>query len=74
MGWEFHDRKRDERGRWASTGRTVVIKVRVTPDAHALISGMAYSNGKCISSYIQDLIKRDLIQTLYGIEDIPANG
>ena len=68
MGWEYHNRERDERGRFASTGKTVLLRVRCTPSGYEIIRGRAYARHMCISAYILDLVQRDLMRELHGIE------
>ena len=59
MGWEYHDRHRDRKGRFLRLGTEDQIHIRCTPTAHALIQARAYARHMDITGYILDLVKRD---------------
>ena len=59
MGWEYHDRHRDRRGRFLRLGTDEQIHIRCTPEDHALIQARAYARRMDITAYIMDLVKHD---------------
>lgn len=60
IGWEYHNRQRGKKGRFAETGRTEQLHVWCTPLQYALIRGRAGARQMSISEYITDLVRRDL--------------
>lgn len=71
MGWEYHNRERDQRGRFAETGKVERLMVRVTHHGYDAIRGRAYARHMSISEYILDLVRRDMLAELYEIR-LPA--
>lgn len=60
VGWEYHNRQRGKRGRFAQTGRTEQLHVWCTPLMLAYIKGRAGVRQMSISEYVTDLVRRDL--------------
>ena len=60
IGWEYHNRQRGKRGRFAQTGRTEQLHVWCTPLMLSLVRGRAAARQQSISGYIADLVRRDL--------------
>ena len=60
IGWEYHNRQRGKRGRFAQTGRTEQLHVWCTPLQYSLIRGRAGARQMSISEYVTDLVRRDL--------------
>jgi len=61
MGWEYHNRKRTERGTWADQRKLYRISVRLTNEQLQLIRGRSMARYKSMSEYIMDLIEADLM-------------
>lgn len=81
MGWEYHNRPRDRKGRFDSEGKVERLMVRVSHKGYESIRGRAYARHMSISEYILDLVRRDMLAELYDIrlpEDphaaTPGNG
>ena len=60
IGWEYHNRQRGKRGRFAATGCTEQLHIWVTPHIIAAIRGRAAARQMSISEYIGNLVQRDL--------------
>ena len=69
IGWEYHNRQRGKRGRFAATGCTEQLHVWVTPHIMAAIRGRAAARHMSISGYIGNLVRRDLER-----REIPDDG
>ena len=73
MGWEWHNRQRDRRGRFDGLHRSEQLHIRVSELELEQIRAYANSQQQTISEYILDLVQRDQLRAQYGIE-LPANG
>lgn len=64
MGWEYHNRERDERGRWARHGKNDRLQVRCTAKQYEQIRGRAYARKQSISEYVLELIQLDMLRDM----------
>lgn len=71
MGWEYHNRERDERGRWARSGKNDRLQVRCTDKQYEQIRGRAYARQQSISEYVLELIQLDMLRA-FLIEHPPT--
>lgn len=67
MGWEYHNRERTKKGTWARQEKTEMLTIRCTPVEYETIRGRAYAKHMCMSEYMLDLVKRDLLLYHHGI-------
>ena len=65
MGWEWHDRERDRRGRFAETGKRAQLHVRCTEAQLMRIAARATARRTTISAYVLELVQRDMLGELY---------
>lgn len=75
MGWEYHNRNRDERGRFERTDKADRLQIRCTAQQYEHIRGRAYARQKSISEYVLDLIRVDMLwhclETVKPLSDKP---
>ncbi len=65
MGWEWHDRARDRRGRFADGGKRAQLHVRCTEAQLVRIAARATARKMTISAYVLELVRRDLLGAYY---------
>lgn len=65
MGWEWHDRARDRRGRFTFTGKRAQLHVRCTEAQLGRIQARATARRMTISAYVLELVQRDMLGELY---------
>ena len=65
MGWEWHDRERDRRGRFAMMGKRAQLHVRCTDAQLGRIQARAIARRMTISAYVLELVQRDMLGELY---------
>ena len=65
MGWEWHDRERDRRGRFALQGKRAQLHVRCTEGRLMRIAARATARRTTISAYVLELVQRDMLGELY---------
>ena len=68
MGWEWHNRERDRKGRFTGERRTEQLHIRVSEQELERIRAYANAEQMDISEYILTLVKRDQLRIQYGIE------
>lgn len=68
MGWEYHNRARDARGRWERCDKVERLQIRCTTKQYEQIRGRAYARRQSISEYMLDLVRRDMLRETYGID------
>ena len=73
LGWEYHNRKRTERGTWADQSKHYRISVRLSNIQLQLIRGRAYARSMSMSEYIMSLIDADLMPGRSS-QDTPTPG
>ena len=69
MGWEWHNRDRDSKGRWRRTEKTEQLHIRVNVFQRELIRARANARHMDISEYLMDLVTRDLHGAEYVTEE-----
>lgn len=73
MGWEYHDRKRNEDGTFRADGRGRRIGIRVDDMTLGLIRGRAYARGQSMTAYLLDLVRRDHMPVSRGCAPTGGN-
>ena len=67
MGWEYHNRQRDCRGRFKPLHKTDRVQIRCTDRQRAEIQARANARFMTMSEYLLDLVQRDLLRDRYDI-------
>lgn len=73
MGWEWHNRARDRKGRFDGQHRTEQLHVRVSEKELERIRAFANAEHMNISEYILHLVQMEQLRAQYGV-NLTKNG